>query len=540
MAGYYNRYTGPSDKENAWTHEGRSDNGFFNYQRLLRSGTPHDLESAATGWNLCADSLLTVANDLYNAYQRISQTWSGDAATAFYAEMVKVQNYAVSLLLQIDSSVAKGVQLIPAAGATSGSGTATGTAGGYITPRQFTSGYATMASLTSGGSSPQTASTGSAAAGGGEQITADMAGILHDCAQMLTCATTLAGNTLPDQDKDLQSAAVTALRLAYWMCGQAMHEPWQDALLFFSELAGVAVAAALAPEAVAATEAVIAIVETLNTPISQYVRDLVLGTMTAKVLLDTLGWHSINPDGNNSPPMDNMNALGQAWQINAGHLPGKLDPGRITTGGPGSGPTQPTYPGPGSPSLPTGPSGPANTPHLTTPKVTAPKTTTPPKLTGPTGPTGPTDPSFPTNGTDPFTGPGADTGLKPFDPHGGSLASYDPHSGLGLGGGTGLGGGSGLGGQDPNGALASYDPRAGLGSGDGTGPGADAGLGAGTGAGTGGAAGGAAGSAGRAMPMSPGSGAGNNKDDKGRNRTAYLSEDEEVWGVGVDAADGVL
>ncbi|NUP48504.1 MAG: WXG100 family type VII secretion target, partial [Catenulispora sp.] len=56
----------------------------------------------------------------------------------------------------------------------------------------------------------------------------------------------------------------------------------------------------------------------------------------------------------------------------------------------------------------------------------------------------------------------------------------------------------------------------------------------------GGSAGGAAGAAGRGMPMSPGSGAGGNKDDKGRNRTAFLSEDEEVWGVGDDVADGVL
>ncbi|NUR61318.1 MAG: WXG100 family type VII secretion target, partial [Catenulispora sp.] len=439
MGDYYNRYTGASDPL-AWRHDGRCDKGFFNYQRLLRSGTPHDLESAITGWDLCADSLRTVANDLYNAYQRISRTWAGDAANAFYEELAKVQNYAVSLLLQIDSSLGKGVNLIPAATATAGAGTATGT-GGYVTPQQVYSGYATMASLTAGGSSPAPTSTGDATAGSGTQITADMVGILKDCAQMITHAGVLAGNTLPDPDRDLQSAAVSTFRLACWMCGQAVHENWQDALLFFSELAGVAVAAALAPEVVATTEAVVAIVETLNTPITEPVRNLVLGTMTAKVMLDTLGWHSITSDAGNSPPMTNMNALGQAWVMNAKSLPGKLDPGRITHGGPGSGTTQPTYPGPGSASLPTGPSGPTSGPHLDTPKVTAPKTTTP---TSPGHLTGPTDPLFPKNGTDPFTGTGTDTGLKPFDPHSGSLASYNPHSGLGtgshLGGGTGLGG----------------------------------------------------------------------------------------------------
>ena len=42
------------------------------------------------------------------------------------------------------------------------------------------------------------------------------------------------------------------------------------------------------------------------------------------------------------------------------------------------------------------------------------------------------------------------------------------------------------------------------------------------------------------MPMAPSTSAGG-KDDKGRNRTAYLTEDESVWGVeGTELDGGVL
>ena len=165
----------------------------------------------------------------------------------------------------------------------------------------------------------------------------------------------------------------------------------------------------------------------------------------------------------------------------------------------------------------------------------------------------------PLNGSSlsPNTGPYSGSGLSPssYSPDSykpGSLT--DPYGGsLGHGGnlgGTGLDGGS-LAGYDPHGfggdgaSLASYDPHAGGGPGglsagsDLGGAGAGPGLGAGGSAGSAGA--GAAGTAARGMPMMPaGAGAGAGKDDKGRNRNAYLQEDEGVWGVDGDVGDGVL
>ena len=527
MSGIYNHYTG--NDQWVWSYAGRTDHGFFNYQRLLRSGAKTDIGNAVTGWQSVAMDLRTVVNQLTAAYQAISGTWSGEAANDFYAEMAKVQNYAMSLLLQVDSAMAgqgSTSQLISALTAAAGSGAAGGTGGGYVTPDPAASGYAAMVGLTGGASTPDQVAAGGGAGGGDGTISGDMVSILHDAEQMLGQATTLANATLPDPNSyGLVDIAQTAWKLTTWMIGQAAHEQWQDQLAFYGEVAGFVVTAILAPEVVAASEVILAIADTLNTPFSEPVRDLVLGTMTSKVMLDTLGWHSLKADGSASPPVANMNAMGWGWVSMQKGLPGKLDPSRITNGTAGTGPSGPGYPGPGSPSLPGGPGKPT-TPPLHTPPVSTPKLSTPTNTGGPKMPT--------TGTTDPFKS--TDNGFKPYDPHGASLASYNPHSGLG--GGSGFGGGSGLGGLNPNdGHLASYDPRAGLGAGDGT---AGAGLGSGAGAGGNGSVGGAAGAAGRAMPMSPGSGAGGNKDDKGRNRTAYLSEDEDVWGAGGDIADGVL
>lgn len=541
MSYYEGKYAGAKNDPLAWTHGALSDGGFFNYQRCLRAGSSLDVRSATTDWGLCADSVRTVADDLGDAYRRISQTWSGEAANAFYEELAKVQNYAVSLLMQIDSSLAKEVTLIStlAAASAGATGTAPGT-GRCITPHSQYSGAAMMARRTTDPSASPVPTTGGAGSGDG-MIAGDMISILNDSALMMDKARKLAGNTLPDPAEDLGSAFVAELRVACWLCGQVSREPWQDALRFFSELAGVAITQMLAPETIAVLPAVVEIVATLNTPATQPVRELILGSMTVKVLLDTLAWYCVTPDAGHSPPSVNMNALAFGWVTNAKGLPGRLDPSLITNDTGAGDTSHPGYPGPEGPSLPGG-AGPTSTPHMQTPPLTTPKLTSP---SGPGGPGGPNDPAtWPKTGTGPF----ADTGLKPYDPHGASLASFDPHSGpgsgldSGLGGGPGFGGGSGPGGLDPNGgALASYDPHAGPGSGLGDGTnGAGGGPGTGDGAGGGGSAGGAAGASGRGMPMSPGSGAGGNKDDKGRNRTAFLSEDEEVWGVGDDVADGVL
>jgi hypothetical protein len=108
------------------------------------------------------------------------------------------------------------------------------------------------------------------------------------------------------------------------------------------------------------------------------------------------------------------------------------------------------------------------------------------------------------------------------------LAGFNPNAGGGLGPGGGFGAGGGpLGGSGVPGA-------AGLGSGGGGLPAADGGLGTGAGVG------GAAGAAGRGMPMAPMGGMGGGKEGKERQRAAWLTEDEDVWGAGDDGGDAVL
>jgi hypothetical protein len=103
------------------------------------------------------------------------------------------------------------------------------------------------------------------------------------------------------------------------------------------------------------------------------------------------------------------------------------------------------------------------------------------------------------------------------------LAGYNPNAGGGLGPGV-----SGLADGGP-GALA------GAGAGGAAGPGAAGGL---TGAQAGAA--GAAGTASRSMPMAPMSGMGGGKDGKERQRAAWLTEEEDVWGAAGEGGDAVL
>lgn len=125
----------------------------------------------------------------------------------------------------------------------------------------------------------------------------------------------------------------------------------------------------------------------------------------------------------------------------------------------------------------------------------------------------------------PYTGGGPDIGTS----GGAGLDTDGSLAGLGGGGGA-LGGGAGaggLGGIDPNAAGA------GVGAGAGAGGGANGALGAGSGAGgfgpgAGGTAGGAAGVGGRGMMMPM---HGQQGDEDERERTTWLSEDDDIWGA---------
>lgn len=159
-----------------------------------------------------------------------------------------------------------------------------------------------------------------------------------------------------------------------------------------------------------------------------------------------------------------------------------------------------------------------------------------------TGTSGTTPGDLPSVGSGAYNPPGG-TGTYGGDPGtGGTGGGYtDPYGSAGYqpyGSGGGLGGGSG--------SLASYDPHsAGLDSGLGLGNGADSGGASGAGLGGSGLDGGAGAGTGSGaatrpnMPMAP-SGAGGGKDGEGRSRNAYLTEDEDVWGVDGSELDGVL
>ena len=123
------------------------------------------------------------------------------------------------------------------------------------------------------------------------------------------------------------------------------------------------------------------------------------------------------------------------------------------------------------------------------------------------------------------------SGASGWDPT--QLAGFNPNAGggLGPGGGLGIGSGGGLG--------AGGNPLTGSGGAD---LGAAGGLsGADGGLGTGADVAGAASAAGRAMPMAPMGGMGGGKEGKERQRAAWLTEDEDVWGTGNDdGGDAVL
>ena len=216
-------------------------------------------------------------------------------------------------------------------------------------------------------------------------------------------------------------------------------------------------------------------------------------------------------------------------------LGGQGNNGNNGNGGGGGGGLPRTGPATPPPKLATGPA--TNTPK------TGPATTPQPKTGAASGPAG---------GASGMPKTGAATVPSPYKPTTGSaghtppadLNAYKPL--------TGLANGSGLGGS---GKLAAFDPATGLAGGSGLGPGGlggtglagpggglDAGganglggPGAGLGAGAAGAAGagaGAAGMAGRGMPMRPmGAGAGGGKESKERQRKAFLTEDDDVWGA---------
>ncbi len=123
-------------------------------------------------------------------------------------------------------------------------------------------------------------------------------------------------------------------------------------------------------------------------------------------------------------------------------------------------------------------------------------------------------------GVGPGTGLDTGAGLAGFDGGGGGLGS-----GGGLGPGAGLGSGGGLG----SGAGAGGAGLSGAGSGAGAGEGLAGGAG---GAGAGGAAAGGRGM----MPMH---GGGNGNDEEERERSTWLTEDDDVWG-GDDGLPPVL
>jgi uncharacterized protein YukE len=129
--------------------------------------------------------------------------------------------------------------------------------------------------------------------------------------------------------------------------------------------------------------------------------------------------------------------------------------------------------------------------------------------------------------TDPYGGTGGHSPNDPFGTGGSgtSLAGFDPTGGGGLAGGP----GGGFGGDPLGSAGAGGLNGAGPG---GLGPGVGGGLGAGAGAGAGGA-----GMAGRGMmPMAGGHGQG----EKERERSTWLTEDEDVWGGDGDAAPPLI
>lgn len=185
--------------------------------------------------------------------------------------------------------------------------------------------------------------------------------------------------------------------------------------------------------------------------------------------------------------------------------------------GPGNGPGPGDIPkGPDGPTLPNGPNGPGG-PGGSGPQL--PEAPTPPG----SGPSLPEGPGGPGSGL-----PGIGNG-----PGGTDLANLP-----GPGGGPGLGGGGGglPGGMPGGGGLPTGTPGGGP-SALGTGPGSiGGGLLGGPGLGRNGLA--AGGMGGMGMPMGVGGGGG--RDGEERERSTWLTEDEDVWGGNDEAAPPVI
>jgi hypothetical protein len=495
-AGTYSAGSGIA-AEHLFTFDGYNDAGFTWLMMALRSGNPGEINSAITLWDLAANDLVSLINGLYQAYSRISQTWSGTAADAFYTEMARVQTFAGSCLMSLAGKHAPtSMTMIPATVAGPGGMPATPAALPAVTTTF--SGAAILERVA--GSAGVTLSTPTDGTG---LVGNSLVDVLNDCVDVLTTAGKLA-------DKVLSQDAGAAWTLATWVWNKYWQEDAGTKIQFALDVIGGQV---LTMPGLTVWQPVVAMVDLLSGNV-QGAMQLMFTPTTGKVFMQALADQA-------HQPATFVSDLASAWSANAQALPNALDPSQ-NTGQNGNG-NQPT--------MPSGPSMPTTSPYPTSqPKM---PTAVPAKSgTGAGGPaagTGVKSPALGSAGNVP-TGVGTPSGYTPAGyspvPYSGtgvnpdaSLASFNPN-GLGAAGGLGAGAGD----------LAG----AGLGAGTGAGAGDLAGAGAGLGAGA------AAGAAGRGMPMTPPGGQGAGKDDKARNRTAYMSEDEEVWGVGGDVSDGVL
>ena len=479
--------------EHLFTFDGNNDAGFTWLMQSLRSGNQGEINSAISLWQLAADDLISVVNGLYQAYNRVSQTWSGEAADAFYTEMARVQTFALSCLQSMFGSHAPTqMTMIPA--------TVAGPGGMPSTPSALpavTTSFGGAALLDRLVGQSAAGQSGAPSGGGSGLVPNSLVDVLYDCIDVLTAAGKLADSVIPNG----------VWTLVTWVWNQYWQEDAQTKIQFALDVG----AQTLTMEFLAGWQPIVALIELLSNNV-QGAMQLMFTPTTGKVFMNALA-------ANANQPAHFVTQLANAWANDANALPDALDPSQKTGGNNGNNGNQPTTPG--------GPTMPKTSPYPTSP-VKSPTTSTGSLPTTATGPGRTGTPvgtgGFPTTGTGAGTGTGASgytplplsgTGYKPDA----SLASFNPN---GLGAAGGLGTGAGLDG-------------AGLGAGAG-------GTGAGDLAGAGiGAAGGAGlGAAGRSTPMMPSGGAGSGKEDKSRNRTAYMSEDEEVWGANGDVTDGVL
>lgn len=178
---------------------------------------------------------------------------------------------------------------------------------------------------------------------------------------------------------------------------------------------------------------------------------------------------------------------------------------------------------PGAPNGPGGPGGPGGIPKANLPKGD-PFGKMPDNK----------NPNLPGGGVNSPNLPGG--GGLPGGGHGTNLAGFTPPGG-GLSGGGLSGGGPGGGGLsgDPFGTVGGVGGSGGGAGITGTTGAGDLGVGTGIGSALGGRAGGGVG--GGLMPMA---GGGHNQGEKGRERSTWLAEDEDIWGGDEDAVPGQI